>query len=159
MKKLYQYILGEGLLDDLDDLEQDSDNNVNDLFLSNSYKVYKVTVYDSNKIAKHIPIKILKKFDSKINYKIEEIFDDYVDDVNPIRAKKIAVIVNYLMGIPIADDLLKKDKYDIYREVDLSELVNTKVYLYLDDYDKTTKDVCIQLRIGEGNIKILLEKK
>jgi hypothetical protein len=157
MKTLTNYIK-EGLLDNFDDLEQEADNKVKDLLLSNNYKIWQVNVYESNQIARYISSSLTRGIKTP-EYDIDEVFDEYVEGVNPIRAKKIAAVVEYLMNLPISDDLLKKGKYDTFNEIDMSEVVKTKVYLYLDDYDERTKDIQLQLRIGEGSIKILLEKK
>ena len=145
MKSLEQYI-EESLLDDIDDLETNSDKNVkNYVSLYGHYDLNYIKAVGAQKLNKYIDKKTIKKLDTELNldkyYRVNSGMG--TASKHPI-SKYISMLADYIMKLHIYDEFkvalkekqIDSDSYYEYIDVNkyMPELFKKLSQIFIEDF-------------------------
>ena len=149
MKDLQEYI-EESLLDDIDDLEKDSDSVVHDKFtLASNHYIRYVMVYGIKNVLANIDKSQIKKLSPKYTDKFH-IYNQKGSIAKNLNIKYIDTLVRYIMELEDVDGNLQKVLEDF-----LNPIMKYKTFVNLTD----NNIIRIQLWNGLDEIEICLRKK
>ena len=149
MKDLQEYI-EESLLDDIDDLEKDSDSAVHDKFtLASNHYIRYVMVYGIKNVLANISKNQIKKLSPKYTDKFH-IYNQTGSIAKNPNIKYIDTLVRYIMELEDVDGNLQKVLEDF-----LTPIMKCRISVDLV-YDNLIR---IQLGGGFDEIEICLRKK
>ena len=149
MKNLQEYI-EESLLDDIDDLEKDTDSAVHDKFtLASNHYIRYVMVYGMKNVLANIDKNQIKKLSPKYVDKFP-IYNQTGAIAKNLNIKYIDTLVRYIMELEDVDGNLQKVLEDF-----LTLIMKCKILVNLTD----NNIIRIQLWNGLDEIEICLRKK
>lgn len=149
MKNLTEYI-EESLLDDIDNLEKDSDSAVHDKFtLASNHYIRYVMVYGIKNVLANIDKNQIKKLSPKYADKFP-IYNQKGSIAKNLNIKYIDTLVRYIMELEDVDGNLQKVLEDF-----LTPIMKCKTLVNLD-YNNIIR---IQLWNGLDEIEICMRKK
>lgn len=156
MKSLHEYI-EESLLDDIDDLEKDSDSVVHNKFtLASNHYIRYVMVYGINNVLANIDKNQIKKLSPKYTDKFH-IYNQTGSIAKNPNIKYIDTLVRYIMELESVDGNFQKVLEDF-----LTPIMKCKTVVNLTD-SKTIQSNIIRIHFQSGNgfdeIEILVRKK